>query len=444
LSKNSSEKPQREVTKRQLSHWQRESRLQKIVVTAGICLIAAILIVVSVGYYLGKYKPYHTTVLKVGDTSYSMDYFIDMLTTLGDSQEYAFYYSYFGKAQAVQYLAGSALTQIEQAQIISEAAASLNPAVVVSDDEVKKYIDENKLTSSDVQFDRVRYMLVLDKLQTDYFDKQIGPMEQRALLAMFLESQSQVDEVKAKLDKGEKFGDLAAQYSHEAVTVEKKGDFGWLPKGVLSSVLGNADETKLDDKVFDSGTQPMQVNTVADDNQTKSVGYWVLKVTENKPSTKEVHLLAMLLGSQESANNMIAKLNAGADFVTEAKASSLYQNAATDGGDLGLITKGTMGDAVDAVIFPDDATKTLPVNTLSAAIPDIAQSTSGGIWLFEVTEINPSREVTGDSRTILVQQKTDTWANQVWKDNQSRIQNLLDPDQQAFAISKVMDKLPGE
>jgi len=69
----------------------------------------------------------------------------------------------------------------------------------------------------------------------------------------------------------------------------------------------------------------------------------------------------MLLGSQASAEDMISKLNAGADFVTEGKTNSLYKKCFDDGGDLGFITKGVMGDAVDAVIFPEDSTKTLPL-----------------------------------------------------------------------------------
>ena len=434
MSKNKVEKPQREVTKRQLSHWQREHRLQRIVIITGIVILAAILIIISAGIYLDKYKPYHTTVLKVGDTEYSMDYYIDMLVLLWQ-----------GQPQILQQMSSYATQQtaqmIEQNQILMEAAAKLDTPIIVSDSEIQKYITDNQLTSEKAMYDRVHFQLLIQKLQSEYFDKQIGPAEQRALLAMFLESQKQVDEVKASIENGKNFNDLAAELSLETESKDKKGDFGWIPQGVLSTILGSLADTVLDDSVFSATTLPGVLNQVAADNQTKNIGYWVLKVTEKNTSTNQVHLFAMLLGSQAAAEDMILKLNAGADFVTEGKTNSLYKNASEDGGDLGFITKGVMGDAVDAVIFPEDSTKTLPLNSLSSPIADTSQTTSGGIWLFEVTEINPSKEITGDSRTTLVNQKLDAWASQVWKDNQSRIENLLNADQESFAVVKALARM---
>jgi hypothetical protein len=436
LSKNKIEKPQREVTKRQLSHWQRESRLQKSVIIAGIVIIAAILIIVGTGVYLDKYKPYHTTVLKVGETEYSMDYFIDSLVLSVNSSPYR---QYMSADQLLQYMVSSVPQQIEQDQILMEEAAKLN--VIVSDNETQQYITDNKLTSNKATFDLMRYQLLIQKLQTDYFDKQIQPETQRNLQAMFLESQSQVDAVKNRLNNGENFSDLAGELSTETTSKANKGDFGWIPQGVLSTILGTPTDTILDNSVFDQATSVGALSQVGDDNQTKDIGYWILKVTETDPSTNQVHLLAMLLGNKVSADNMISKLNSGADFITEAKTNSLYDNASADGGDLGFISKGVKGDAIDAVIFPEDPSKSLPLNTLSAPIPDTTQKTPGGIWLFRVNNIEPNKEVTGNNRTILVNQKLETWAAQVWKDNQSRIQNLLNPDLQAFAISKAQSRL---
>jgi hypothetical protein len=436
LSKNKTNKPQHEVTKRQLSHWQRESRLQKSVIIAGSIIIAAILIIVGTGIYLDKYKPYHTTVLKVGETDYSMDYFIDSLVLSVNSSPYL---QYLSKDQLLQYMVNSVPQQIEQAQILKEEAAKLN--VVVSDNETQQYITDNKLASNKATFDQVHYQLLIQKLQTDYFDKQIKPEDQRNLQAMFLESQYQADAVTIRLNKGENFSDLAGELSSETTSKDNKGDFGWIPQGVLSTILGAPTDTILDNSVFDQTTVVGALSQVEDDNQTKNIGYWILKITETDPGTNQVHLLAMLLGSKISADNMISKLNSGADFITEAKASSLYTNASEDGGDLGFISKGAKGDAIDAVIFPEDPSKSLPLNTLSSPIPDTAQTTQGGIWLYRVNGIEPNKEITGNNRTILINQKLNTWASQVWKDNQSKIQDLLNPDLQAFAISKALTRM---
>ena len=63
--------------------------------------------------------------------------------------------------------------------------------------------------------------------------------------AMFLESQSQVDAVKARLDKGENFADIAAELSLEKTSKDNKGDFGWVPPEddlyeAISSIKGMA------------------------------------------------------------------------------------------------------------------------------------------------------------------------------------------------------------
>jgi parvulin-like peptidyl-prolyl isomerase len=457
LSKNKNDKPQREVTRRQLSHWQRESRLQRIVIIAGIIVIVAILAIAGTGVYMDKYKPYHTTVLKVGNASYSMDYLIDMLALSANSSQYANYISYLlamdttmTREQLYQnYLLPEVKRSIQQAQLITEAAATLTPPVTVSDDEVKTYLKDNQLPSSQVQSDQARFQLLVKKLQSDYFDKQIGPAEQRNLRAMFLESQQQVNEVKAKFDSGvDNFSYLASQYSSETVSKEKNGDFKWLPKGVLPTILGDTSNTTLDDAVFDSSVVAGAFNQVSDDNQTKSIGYWVLKITDTRVLTTtsdtktsdEVHLFAMLLGSREEAENIIQKLDGGADFATEAKIVSLYDNATNDGGDLGFIAKGVMGDAVDAVIFPSDPAQKLGLNTLSAPIPDTAQTTQGGIWFFQVTEINPSRDITGENRTTLVNQKLDTWASKALTDNQDKVEDLLTAEQQTFAVNQALKR----
>jgi hypothetical protein len=426
LPKSKSDQPQREVTKRQLSHWQRQSRLQRMILIAGVVVIAVILIVIGTGIYLNNYKPFHTTVIKVGDTEYSMDYYIDMLTLLSG-----------GQPDYVPYMVSYATQQIERDQIFSEETAKLG--IIVTDDEIQQYIKDNKLITSPVQIDLVKFQLQIDKLKTDYFDKQIGPAEQRALLAMFLENQTQINDIKTRIEKGEKFSDLADQNSLETNSKDKKGDFGWIPRGVLPTILGTTTNTVLDDQVFDKTTLPGNLNQITDDNQTKNIGYWLLKVTETDPTTNKIHLFAMLLGSQEAADVMIAKLNSGADFVTEAKTSSQYVNASTDGGDLGLIDKTIMGTAVNEVIFPSDPSKALPLNTL-IVIPDKEQTTQGGIWLFEVTEINPNKEITGDSRTVLINQKLDAWAKKAMSDNQSRIQNLMDSEQQSFAIAQAQTR----
>jgi parvulin-like peptidyl-prolyl isomerase len=437
LPKKKIEKPQREMTKRQLSHWQKESRLQRFTMIGGIIIILAILIVVGTGLYMNKYRPFHEVVIKVGDTEYTMDYYINML---------AFYGTAMGNPQYIQYMADSVVQIIEENKILQEQAALLDPPVTVSDDEIAKYIKDNKLTSDQTRKDAVHAELLAGKLK-DYFDKNATSdtvptsTEQRVVLAMFLESQSKLNEVQTALNNGGDFHQLATDNSMETTSKDKGGDFGPVPKGVLPSILGNTGDTVLEDKVFGSDVTANSLISVEDKNQSKDIGYWLLEVTETNSSTNQVHLKAMLLGSDEQAKDIKAQLDSGADFVTLAKANSLDSRISTNSGDFGFISKGTVGsDTVDDLLFPSDSSKALPLNKFTDPVRDTTQTTSGGYWLIKVTEIQSDSVISTDNRTILINNKVQTWENKVWTDNQSKVQTLLTDEQKAYAIQQALNR----
>ena len=458
MPKKKTERPQREVTKRQLTHWQRESRLQRFTLIGGIIVVVAILAVVGTGLFMNKFKPLHEVVVKVEtsqkvgsaatpvvvNTEYDMDYFISTLMYYGNG----YYSSGLNQIQGYTYdqylsnIADSVAQQIGKNKLYTQEAANLG--FTVSDDEVLKAIKDRGLTPNQARIDAIRAELVIQKLTSEYFDKTQVPEsgEQRAVLAMFLESPDKVKEVTGTLNdlsQSKTFQDLATEFSTESVSKEKGGDFGWVPQGVLSTILQTPEDKVLEDKVFDPGTAINTLTQAPDPDLSKSIGYWLLKVTENKTATKEVHLFAMLLPSEQAAKDIKAKLDAGEDFVALAKANSQYSNAAEDGGDLGLIAKGKMGDTVDKVLFPDDASKALPLNKVSDPIADTSQTTKGGIWLIKVTGIE-NQKITGDNRTILVNQKLASWADQGWNDNKDKVQTFLTEEQKAFAIEQAQTR----
>lgn len=452
-------KPQREVTRRQISHWQRESRLQRIIIIAGIIVIAAVLIVVGTGIYANQYRPLNAVVIKVGDTEFNMDYYINVLVY--DSKSMG--------SQYLPYITDLAAQQIQQMQLIKNAAAALNPPITVSDSNVNQTLTQQGLSSNQANKDIVGDQLLIDSLKTNYFDKLVPQSgEQRAVLAMFLESQSQVDQVKTQLKNGESFKDLAATMSLESKSKANDGDFGWVPKGVLPTTLGNASDTVLDDKVFNKDTVVNQLTEVEDPNQTKNIGYWLLEVTGTRnvtttptptptasgsvtpaatPTTvHEVHLLAMLLSSQEQANQIKARLEAGGqgnDWATLAKQYSSYSGAASDGGDMGFVSKDTLtlGDAVKNVIFPADPAQALKVNQISNPIADTTQTTNGGYWLLEITGIDQNKAITGDNRTTLINVQLNDWVQKLWTDNQGELSNTLTDTQKQYAETQAYNRL---
>lgn len=426
MPKKNVNKPQREVTKRQLSRWKKESRLQRVIMLGGIIIIVAVLIIVGTGLYFNQYKPLREVVIKVGDTEYNMDYYIDMLAYYGLMQGWDY----------IPYMVDDIAAGIQHRKLVVDAAANLDPPITVSDDEVNKEIKEKGLRATAARKDIIRMELLANKLKTEYFDNQVPPTaEHRAVLAMFLESRSQADEIILRLNKGEKFQDIAAELSLEESSQEKGGDFGWIPEGVLSITLGN---TVLSEKAFSGDIKLNEPVLVADPDRTKTGGYWLLKVTETREEDDELefYLYAMLLESREKAEELKAELDGGADFVELAKANSQYWNAAEDGGDLGFVWEGRMSKAIDEVLFPEDEEKPLEIGLVSDPIRDEIYSTRGGSWLLMVTGIDGAKPIEVDHRNALSAEQLNNWFDKVWEDNYDQLQTLLSDAQKWYAVEK--------
>ena len=428
------------MTHRQLTHHQKQNRIQRIVFIAGIVVIVAIVAVICTGFYVAKYKPMHQTVLKIGDTEYDMDYMITAMSSV-----IATYQSY-GLEPNVSNVSGyasSAVQTIESNYLLVEGASKLEPPVTVSDDDVMKYINDNKLPKTRIAQDGVRKQLVVDKLQSGYFsDKVPATAEHRAVWAMLLESQAQADQVKARISKGENFPDIAAALSLNTTIKDKKGDLGWLPKGVLSSLLSDVNPSNvstLEDKIFSADIVKNQLTVLEDQTLTKSTGYWLIKVTETTGGT-QAHIFAMLLGSLQQADAIKAKLAAGGDgndWATLAKANSQYTNAATDGGDLGLKAKGTLGAVIDAAVFDKDGKVIFVKDTLTGPLADTAQSTTVAVWLLQVNGIEQQTTVEAN-RTVLIQVQLNAWFQKYATDNKDRFTDSFNPDQQVYAFNQAL------
>lgn len=438
------------MTHRQLTHWQKQQRLQRIVLISGIVLIAAIIAVIGTGLYFAKIKPARDlaekldqVVLKIDNTGYNLDYLTDAMSF------FIKIYQNYGLEPNVQNLSMYANAAVQSAEgnfLIAEAAAKLEKPVTVSDDEVAKYITDNKLTGKQFTKDSVRRQLLVDKIKADYFSAQVAATaEHRAVWAMLLESQAQADQVKAGINTGETFPDIAAALSLDKTTKDKKGDLGWLPKGILSSTLSDINPTNvalLENKIFDTGIVKNELTTLDDPTLSKNTGYWLIKVTATADTDSKAYVYAMLLGSLQQAEEIKAKLAAGGDgndWATLAKANSQYKNAATDGGDLGNIAKGTLGDVVDGQIFDASGKVILAKDTVTGPLADSKQTTTGAVWLIQVNGIED--QTTSDAnRSTLIGNLFNTWMDQYTKDNTSRFTDDFSSDLQQFAYDEALKR----
>ena len=415
-------KPQREVTRRQLSRWQQQKKRQRIIRGSGIFIIFAVLAIVGAGvynqWYIPEYKPLHQTVITVNDAEFDMNYYIKML-------------KYYGQGMPIQYmydLADEVVTIIERNELIRQEALKLDISVTndAVDDELKSY---DPPLSKDYR-DVVRTQMLIDKLLDEHFEPEVPLFaEHRHILAMFLESDRQATEVRARLETGEDFANLAGELSLDAFSKDKKGDLDWRPKSILAELLGSSIP---DEYAFKSEVGVLS-QPIYDEAKTKSLGYWIIKVLERKEETEEAHVQVILLGSEEEAQGVRARLETGEDFATLAQELSQHDMSKEDGGDLGWVTPGMMGSTVDEFVFNTEL-------ELSQPLRDEVAWTRGGYWLVKVIDIDDNKEIKDEDRDLLKAKALNEWVLALWDNPENEIDDsYLDDEKKEWAIRRAIE-----
>jgi len=419
LAKKRVEKPKREFTKRQLSQWQRQKKRQRLVFSVGIFIIAVVLAVIGAGWYINRYQPLHETVVKVNDTKFNMNYYIKMLEYYGEGYSSDFMYSLTDRVVEI----------IQQNELVKQETMKLG--IMVSNSEVDDKLKERDPPLTKDYRDLVRAGMLVSKLRDEYFDQQVpASAEQRHVLAMLLESESQASEVKTRLENGDNFAELAAELSLDNLSKTNKGDLGWHPENILSQLLGTS--------VFEEHAFNYELGVLSqpiyDETKIKSVGYWLIEALETKEDSDEVHVQAMLLASEQEAQSVTARLEAGEDFAALADELSQLSYPEGGGGDLGWLTPGMTTPAFEEFVFDSE----LKLETLSHPIRDESVSTKGGYWLLKVLAEQDDRKISDDDRGLLKAKALDEWLSSLWDDPQNEIESYLDDAKKLFAIDYIM------
>ncbi len=422
MAKKKVEKPKREVTKRQLSHWQRQKKRQRIILGLGSFVVAVVLVVIGVGWYFGYYQPLHQTVISVNNTEFNMDYYIKILKL-------------YGKGWPVQYmdaLADEVVTIIGRNELVRQGALELG--IVVSDKEVDEKLKSYDPPLSKDYRDIARAELLRSKLLDKHFEQTVPVLaEQRHIMAVFLESESQATEVRARLEAGEDFAELAGELSLDGFSKDEKGDLGWHPEDVLAELLATSIPGE---HAFGSEVEVLS-QPIYDETKTKGVGYWLVKILDRTQEPEQVHIQAILLGSEKEAQDVRVRLEAGEDFTTLAQELSQHEATRESGGDFNWLSPEdvTPGSALAAWadIFE------LEMGAISEPVRDDTEVTTGGYWLLEVLAKEDDKQISDEDRDLLKAKALDEWVSSLWYDPGNEVNSYLTYEMREWAIEKATE-----
>jgi peptidyl-prolyl cis-trans isomerase C len=407
---------ERVPSKHQLSKWQRETRMRRIVIIATVVFLVGIASWVGYGYYKDyKNNPLHQVMIKVNDVPFTMEYFVNMLdayTTGMNSTDI-----YYGANYFANYTAQS----IINAELLRQGAASLN--ITVTTAEITAALQQYGLPNNSTYQDIVRPILLEQKVKNEYFGSQLqlpSTMEQADVQVMLVESQEVANEVITKVEAGGNFTALAENFSCNSSI---QGDLGWLPEELMpNTLIANAAFNLTPGNI----SQP-----IYDEAAIKDVGYWLIEVTDKQGDA--INASAMLLGSEAEAEQVKAQLAAGGNFSALAGNYSQYASNTTDG-ELGLIKPGAMNStAFDAVAF------NLTLDVVSAPVKDTSVQTTGGYWLVEVID-RGDHELSDNVKQQLIDNHYNAWFENWTKE--STVNTYLTSDKISYAINQVLAGRP--
>lgn len=436
--------PERAPTKHQLSKWQRQMRIRRIVIIAAVIFLVGIASWVGYGYYKdyeARVGPLHEVMIEVNGVPFTMGYFINTLDIYVQNYINNYVNSYVDlyvqiynitREDAIQQLTSSTISGFSQnannitdtitsavaddiinAELLRQGAQSLN--ITVTTGEVDAKLEE--LGYGEALRDLIRASLLRDKLETQYFGPQLNnTMEQADIQAMLVESQEVASELIGKIEAGGNFTALAQNYSCNS-SIE--GDLGWLPEELMpNTLIANAAFNLTPGNI----SQP-----IYDKTAIKDVGYWLIEVTAKQDGN--ITARAMLLGSEAEAEWVKAQLAAGGNFSALA-ANYSQDKSKTAGGELGLLKQGDMGSiAFDQVAF------NLTVNKVSEPVKDPSVQTTGGYWLVEVID-RGDHELSDSVMQQLIDNHYNDWLGN--RANESTINTYLDADKKTYAMNQVL------
>jgi parvulin-like peptidyl-prolyl isomerase len=379
-------------------------RIRRIIIIAAAVFLAGIISWVSYEIYKDRIGPSREVVIKVNNSSFTMDYYVNMLDA----------YTKDIDPNQIYFMADTVTTSIVQAELLKQEAKSVG--IEVAPEEIDAQIEENELPNNEAYRDIVSAGLLVEKLR-EYFDSQLpDTMEQAHVQVMLVESQEVANEVMTKIETGGNFTALVDEFSYSP---QIEGDLGWLPKELMPNTL-------IEDAAFNVTPGRTRQPIYYDESATKSVGYWLIEVIDQEDD--EIKARAMLLGSKAEAEQVKAALASG-NFSSLAREYSQHESK-IEGGELGWLKQGDMGsEAFDEVAF------NITANEVSEPVKDETAQTIGGYWIVKVID-RGEHQLEKEVREGLADKHLNEWFEE--RRENSTIESLLDEEKKSWAVDQVL------
>jgi parvulin-like peptidyl-prolyl isomerase len=335
-------------------------------------------------------------------------------------------------------MASSLVTSIQTSELVRQEALKLG--ISVSDEELAAKINEQFAsydpsllkTYHDVIRDTVRTQMLQDKLLSDYFDQQVPQSaEQRHIMAMFLESQSQANELKGRLEGGELFSELTAELCLDSYCKSQDGDLGWHPREMLPQLINSP---VLADSAFGAEVGVIS-QPVYEEAKLKPLGYWLIELEFVDAEVDYAELKVILLGSEEEASEVRARLEDGEDFAALAAELSQHADSKENGGELKVDARELFSEAFDEFVFDPE----LEPGTISQPIKDDTVVTEGGYWLIKVAEADYDRPIDEADRDTLKRDALNRWVEGLPDDPDNTVESYLDEEKTNWAVLRAWE-----
>jgi parvulin-like peptidyl-prolyl isomerase len=408
-------------TKRQLSRHRRQQRIQRIIYIVGAVFMASLIAFVGYGYWDVQIKPFSQPAAKINGITYDMDYYVKFLNLYSKGQD----------ATQTTATADKVVGIIQLNQALVRSAPEFG--VSISSEDVKATLKTMGLPDDKVSQDALEASMLSSRLVTDHFDKEIpDKLEQVNTQAIFVENTDVADKVRQKWVAGDNFTALVDQYSLEPITKSAYGELGWLPKGYPEIILGSLENSALKDVPYTLNAGEIS-QPIFDGTVSKSIGYWVVQVTEKDPDPRiGSHARGILTGSRKDAEAVREKILAGEDFATLVKNYSQDSTSAAKDGDLGWTGKGEIGNRlVMSLAAP------LEAGGVSQPGADTSVKTVGGYWLIKAVERDDNRTLDDNMRQAIRNGLFTMWITEKMKGDS--VETLMTDEQKAWAINYVVN-----